>query len=99
MLWFLLGLIYVNAAAACFGGVGCFALRTGVLACQYISSTAFYLYTCALANTKVHIEHVGPFPKKGKFSESVVPDRTESLRAASPRGPVLPESDVRMNME
>jgi len=48
--------------AVCFGGVGCCDLRTGVLACHYILSTALYLYTCTLANTKVHIEHVGPFP-------------------------------------
>jgi hypothetical protein len=85
--------------AACFGGMGCCDLRTGVLAYHHILSTALYLYTCALAITKVHKENVGPCPLKGKFSESVVPRRTGSFRAASPRGPVLPESDVRMNTE
>jgi hypothetical protein len=43
-----------------------------VLAYRHTLSTAFYLYTCTLANTQVHIEHVGPFPYKGKFSESGV---------------------------
>ena len=48
--------------AAYFGGVGFCDLRTGVLAYHHILSTAFYLDTCTLANTKVHIEHGGPFP-------------------------------------
>lgn len=48
-------------------------LRTGVLAYHPIMSITFYSYTCTLANTNLHIEHVGTFPKQGKFSEYVVP--------------------------